>query len=210
MTDILKMDKLHKDAPIMVTSIPKLIMDEIDEWVVECRKIKDHPLSELKLHQNVGSPTNTYQTSVPTHLIENSFWLAWVLRLTSIYWKDEIDVPDDWEEFECNTHPHRFLHLKKQHGHFDGCPVWTNFSYKGNFNESHQHDGFVSGVIYYKNHEHPTIFDEHNIGYVGTDKTMVLFKSDVRHHVEKQLSDEERITIAFNIYKLIEFKAIIE
>ena len=95
MTDILKMDKLHKDAPIMVTSIPKLIMDEIDEWVVECRKIKDHPLSELKSHENVGSPTNTYQTSVPSHLIENSFWLAWVLRLTSKYWREEIDVTDD-------------------------------------------------------------------------------------------------------------------
>ena len=202
MTDILKMDKLHKDAPIMVTSIPKLIMDEIDEWVVECRKIKDHPLSELKSHENVGSPTNTYQTSVPSHLIENSFWLAWVLRLTSKYWKEEIDVTDDWEGKEWNEDPHRFLHIKKFSGHFDNYPVWINFSYEENFNPTHRHDGFVSGVIYYKNHEHPTIFDDYNIGYTGTDKTMVLFKSDVRHHVKKQLSNEERVTIAFNIYKV--------
>ena len=54
-------------------------------------------------------------------------------------------------------------------------------------------------MIYYKNHGHPTIFDQYNMGYEGLDGTMVMFPSDVFHHVEPQTSSEERITLAFNI-----------
>ena len=57
----------------------------------------------------------------------------------------------------------------------------------------------LSGVIYYKNHDHPTIFDEYNCGYEGIDGTMVMFPSQVLHHVEKQVVDTERITLAFNM-----------
>jgi len=199
MSDILKMDKLHENAPIMVTSVPKLIMDELDIWVDDCRKIKDHPLSELKSHENAGTENNTFQTSVSTNLVENSFWLAWVLRLTAKYFLDEGDsIYDSWGEALT---PHRTLKLRKWDGHFDNYDVWTNFSYKGNYNPTHFHNGFVSGVLYYKNHEHPTIFEDNGIGYVGHDRTMVLFKSDVVHRVEPQTLDEERITIAFNIEK---------
>ena len=57
----------------------------------------------------------------------------------------------------------------------------------------------VSGVIYYKNHKHPTIFDAYDVAYEGLDKTMVMFPSSVYHHVEPQTSNKERITFAFNI-----------
>ena len=43
------------------------------------------------------------------------------------------------------------------------------------------------------------IFDEYNVGYEGLDGTMVMFPSQVLHHVEKQVVDTERITLAFNI-----------
>ena len=52
---------------------------------------------------------------------------------------------------------------------------------------------------YYKNHNHPTIFDEYNVGYEGLNGTMVMFPSQVMHHVEKQVVDTERITLAFNV-----------
>ena len=57
----------------------------------------------------------------------------------------------------------------------------------------------LSGVIYYKNHTHPTIFDEYGVAYEGLDKTMVMFPASVFHHVEPQLVNKERITLAFNI-----------
>ena len=94
---------------------------------------------------------------------------------------------------------HRYFSMRKWNGHFDGYDIWTNFAYKGDDNPQHNHAGMLSGVIYYKNHNHPTIFDEYNVGYEGLDGTMVMFPSQVLHHVEKQVVDTERITLAFNI-----------
>ena len=40
-----------------------------------------------------------------------------------------------------------------------------------------------------------------NIAYEGKDGTMVLFPSQVLHHVEPQHQNKERITLAFNIVR---------
>ena len=184
------MKKLQENCPIMIAKIPDLIMREIDVWVDECKKIKEHPYAELKAHENAGyndkdgKKHNSYQTSVPSTLVEQSFWLAWTIRLAAKNWGDGI---------------HREWQLRKTYGHFDGYDLWTNFSYKGDDNPTHGHSGSISGVIYYKNHDHATYFDDYDIKYDGCDGTMVLFPSDVRHHVKEQLLDEERITIAFNL-----------
>ena len=177
----------------MVVDIPALIKNEIDVWVKESRKFKDSPLAELKAHENVGylasdgKKHNSYQCSISPHLIEQSFWLAWVLRLTTKYWG--------------MGKVNRSFSLRKWDGHFDGYDIWTNFAYKGDDNPQHNHAGFLSGVIYYKNHRHPTVFDNYGVGYEGLDGTMVMFPSHVLHHVEPQTANKERITLAFNIIK---------
>ena len=94
---------------------------------------------------------------------------------------------------------HRHFKLRKWDGHFDAYDIWTNFAYKGDDNPSHNHSGLLSGVIYYKNHGHPTIFDRYRCGYEGKDGTMVMFPSTLAHHVEPQTTNKERITLAFNI-----------
>ena len=198
--DLLKMDKLWEGCPVMVVKIPPQIQKEIDGWVKESKKFKNSPLAEMKAHENVGYKGlwgrdgttdgikhNSYQCSISPHLIEQSFWLAWVLRLTEKYWGMGKD--------------HRKFKLRKWDGHFDGYDIWTNFAYKGDDNPTHNHAGMLSGVIYYKNHKHPTIFDEYNVAYEGLDGTMVMFPSQVFHHVEEQTSNKERITLAFNIVK---------
>ena len=190
--DVLRMNKLAPGTtcPVMVTKIPPQIMREIDEWVKESKKFKNSSLAELKAHENVGylaidgKTHNSYQCSISPHLIEKSFWLAWVLRLSQKYW---------------GTGVSRQLKIRKWDGHFDGYDIWTNFSYKGDDNPSHSHAGMLSGVIYYKNHDHPTIFDDHNCAYVGEDGTMVMFPADTFHHVKEQTVNKERITLAFNI-----------
>ena len=193
MSDILTMQKLQDGCPVMIAKIPEQILAEIDLWVEESRRLKDHPLAALKAHENVGYKAidgkahNSYQCSISPHLIEQSFWLAWILRLTKKYWGMGA--------------PHRQFKLRKWDGHFDGYDIWTNFAYKGDDNPTHNHAGLLSGVIYYKNHGHPTIFDEYNVAYEGKDGTMVLFPSQVWHHVEPQVVDTERITLAFNIVK---------
>ena len=191
MDNLVEMVKLYDNCPVMVTRIPKQIQKELDIWVKESRKFKESPLAELKAHQNVGykgidaEKYNSYQCSISPHLIEQSFWLAWVLRLTSKYW----GLGRKNREFK----------LRRYDGHFDGYDIWTNFAYKGDSNPTHNHAGFLSGVIYYKNHDHPTIFDEYNVAYTGEDATMVMFPSNVLHHVEPQTANKERITLAFNI-----------
>ena len=191
MNDPLAMRKLREGCPVLIFEIPKPIQDELDGWVKESKKFKDHPLAPLKAHENVGylshdgKAHNSYQCSISPNLIEQSFWLAWVLRLTAKYWGMGAN--------------HREFSLRKWNGHFDSYDIWTNFAYKGDDNPKHNHAGFLSGVIYYKNHGHPTHFDEYNISYEGKDGTMVLFPSQVFHHVETQISNKERITLAFNI-----------
>ena len=193
MNDFLEMKKLQDGCPVMVTRIPKPIMKEIDLWVKESKRLKNHPLAELKAHENYGyigidgKKHNSYQCSIPSHLIGQSFWLAWVLRLTAKYWGMGAN--------------HRQFKLRRWDGHFDGYDIWTNFSYKGDDNPPHTHAGFLSGVIYYQNHNHPVYFDEYNCSYKGENGTMVMFPSQVEHSVKEQTLSKERITLAFNIDK---------
>ena len=42
------------DDPLLVCTLPEEINLEIKEWVDESIKIKNHPLSEYKAHNNVG------------------------------------------------------------------------------------------------------------------------------------------------------------
>ena len=183
-------------CPVMVTKIPSQIQKEIDGWVTESKKFQSSPLAALKAHENVGylamdgKQHNSYQCSISPHLIDQSFWLAWVLRLTAKYW----GAGKSNREFK----------LRKWDGHFDGYDIWTNFAYKGDDNPTHNHAGMLSGVIYYKNHKHPTIFDEYNCAYEGLDGTMCMWPSQVVHHVEEQTANNERITLAFNIMQLPE------
>ena len=152
MDDPLEMKKLAPGTtcPVMVTKIPKQIMREIDGWINESKKFKNSPLASLKAHENVGylamdgKQHNSYQCSISPSLVDSSFWLAWVLRLTAKYWG--------------RGNGNRYYKMRKWDGHFDGYDIWTNFAYKGDDNPQHNHAGLLSGVIYYKNHSHPTIF----------------------------------------------------
>ena len=56
-------------------NLPIPIVEELKLWKKHCDIIKNSPLSYLKSHDNVGTKTNNYQTSVPVHLIESSYWL---------------------------------------------------------------------------------------------------------------------------------------
>jgi len=196
MEDLLHMRKLAPGTacPVMVTKIPKQIQKEIDGWINESKKFKNHPLAALKAHENAGYLTmdgekhNSYQCSISPYLVESSFWMAWVLRLTTKYWGA--------------GKGNRQFQLRMWRGHFDGYDIWTNFAYKGDDNPQHNHAGFLSGVIYYKNHGHPTIFDEYGLAYEGLDGTMVMFPSSTLHHVAPQTADKERITLAFNIIEI--------
>ena len=56
---------------INLLKLPNEIINEVEEWKLTCDKIKNSPLKHLKEHDNIGTKTNHYQTSVPVHLIHN-------------------------------------------------------------------------------------------------------------------------------------------
>ena len=193
---MLESRRLAEGCPVLIFDIPKQIQKELDVWVNESKKFKNSPLASLKAHENVGylamdgKAHNYYQCSISPSLVDSSFWLAWVLRLTAKYWG-------------LGRNDRRFK-IRKWSGHYDGYDLWTNFSYKGDDNPTHNHSGSLSGVIYYKNHKHPTLFDEYKCGYQGEDGTMVMFPASTLHHVGPQIANKERITLAFNIMQLDE------
>ena len=155
---------------VLHTKLPPLIVEELDLWKLECDKIKNHPLGYLKSHQNKGTETNNFQVSVPSDLIEKSYWLPFTLRICA-------------QILEKN---HRNFFLRKWHGHFDNYDMWINYSYKGNYNPSHTHLGTLSGVIYYTNKSNPTHLDDSKIKFVGKKGDMIIFNSNLEHKVLEQ------------------------
>ena len=167
--------------------LPNEIVNELEEWKLTCDKIKNSPLKHLKEHDNIGTKTNYYQTSVPIHLIESSYWLPFTLRSCAKIFGGQ----------------HRNYYLRKWEGHFDGYDLWINYSYKGNYNPVHNHAGAISGVIYLENEDN-TIFINDNYTFNGNKGDMLLFPSNILHKVDVQKKDYERVTFAFNInYKII-------
>ena len=188
------LDKLGEipNTPIKIFNIPTYIRTEIDGIVKESIKWKNHPLGELKASENAayrhpehGKEYNTFQCGISPRLIEDSLMMPWIIRTAQIHF-----APD---------HHHRCVRFKRFLGHFDGYEMWTNFSNKGDSNPRHDHGGWLSGVIYYKNHGHPTYFNGLDVEYEGKDGTMIMFPSNTVHSCKEQTEDEERITLAFNL-----------
>ena len=180
------------NTPIKIFEIPTYIKKEIDGMVKESIRWKNHPLGELKAAENAaykhpehGKEYNTFQCSISPRLIEESLMMPWIIRTAQ-------------HHFAPERH-HRCVRFRRMTGHFDGYEIWTNFSNKGDSNPRHDHGGWLSGVIYYENHGHPTYFNELDVEYDGKDGTMVLFPSDTVHSCKEQTEDKERITLAFNL-----------
>ena len=174
----MNLDQIHK------VELPFGIVKEVRAWKKACDEIKNSPLAHLKAHDNEGTRTNHYQTSVPISLIEPSYWLPFTLRLCA----------------QLYGGSHRNYYLRKNEGHFDGYDLWINYSYKGNSNPEHWHLGCLSGVIFLKNKDE-TIFTKSNVKVVGKPGEMLLFPSDTMHMVKPQKKNYERITFAFNIHR---------
>lgn len=105
--------------------------------------------------------------------------------------------------------------------------MWININKNGDYNVSHSHPGsIISGVLWVKCPKNcgGIVFDSpndwnedlilrnidhhlkkkfnyfHSFGFQQpVDGTMILFPSHMRHHVEPNESNEDRISIAFNL-----------
>lgn len=177
---------------LMTNQVPDLIFDEVKHFVEESRKTKEHPLGYLREHKNAG--VNTFQITVPTNMFENSFTMAYINRLSE-YYRCVIEGGEDLEKYS------RAIMFRKYHGHHDGYEFWVNFTYKHDRNIPHTHSGEISGIIYVTETKMPTNFflNDIEVSHYGKPGEILLFPSNLKHSVDENLYDEERITISFNL-----------
>ena len=160
--------------------MPKEVFDECVQLSEFYRKSKDSNLSELKYLNNVGR--NKYQVFLSISSLEDSFLLPY-LHLLGV---------------TCTNNDK--MRLRKCHTDY-GClvyDIWYNYCYKGDINTPHNHTSEISGVIFIKNDGQPTIFQD---GYelVGEPGHIVIFPASYGHEVKEKMTEEERITLAFNL-----------
>ncbi len=179
-----------KNSTILSGIIPKEILDELNNFVIECNKVKNSKLGFLKNHINLGH--NSYQCSIPFSLLSNSLIFPYLNHLGERYYSFISNEP--------LLNLYRRVVVRENRGHFDGFDIWINYSTKDNFNPPHTHGGTLSGVIYIDNNSNlPTIFPDHNIEHIGFPGSIILFPSSFTHLVPIQKDEKERITIAFNL-----------
>ena len=157
-------------------------MQEVTLMVERCRAIKDHELGFLRMHRNVGK--NSFQVALPSYLFQQSFLYPYLITMGEYYTKS----PPTYRKVE----------MRKYDGHYDEYDTWVNFAYKGDINPMHTHAGSLSGVIYVVNDGQPTVFTK-NKPFVGENGTMLMFPADYEHGVEEKVTEQERITISFNL-----------
>lgn len=173
---------------VLLGKLPDELISELDLFVEETRKIKDHKLSFLKRHRNVGE--NSYQVSIPRNLIESSYIFSYINYLGEYYLLKT--KGGDIDQFI------RKVSLRTNEGHFDGYDFWINFCDKGSINTIHSHAGTLSGIIYYRNDiGQKTHFHDFQVdGRVGE---ILIFPAHLQHWVEIQHEEYERITFSFNL-----------
>jgi uncharacterized protein (TIGR02466 family) len=129
----------------------------------------------------------------------------------------------DFKNYILNNAFQSLTHYNRK---FSLGDMWINVNKKGNYNTSHCHPGSdLSGIFWVKTSENCgclTFQNPHNFvefGLTGTidpnlkqkynciegftfmpqEGTLVLFPSHLDHRVEQNESDEDRISIAFNL-----------
>lgn len=178
---------------IIRAKIPDRLFNEVKRWIVPCRAIKDDEYAELLYHYNIGKGHNSYQTSVPRILIDNSFFFGYLIRLGELYLKTTNQL---------SAENKRMVNLCNNPGHYDGYDIWVNFAYRGDDNPLHRHSGLLSGIIYIKDeHKQPTHFPTIDYTHHPEEGEILIFPSHLMHCVDVKETGSERITASFNLHK---------
>lgn len=175
--------------PILKGSLHSELVCELDNFTVECTNIKNNTLGFLKNHYNAGM--NSFQVSVPSLLLKDSYLYAFLNHLGEYYIEKTRNLSKD-ETF-------RKVILRENQGHFDCYDFWLNFINNNDVNELHRHSGTISGVIYYDNSiNFPTYFDD-GTEVLGQKGDIILFPATAWHGVRKNNTNQTRLTYAFNM-----------
>jgi uncharacterized protein (TIGR02466 family) len=134
---------------------------------------------------------------------------------------------ESFYEFEEYILSHILQSLSYYKCNFNLSNMWININKKGDYNDAHDHpNSILSGVFWAKIPENcgrlvfnspngfaentllnsidENIKQEHNYSstfvFTPNEGTLILFPSHLQHFVEPNKSDEDRISIAFNLF----------
>ena len=111
------------------------------------------------------------------------------------------------EVFSEIIKPHQTLMIPHSLLGYDKNEFWFNAARQGESTDTHNHinKSVVSGVFYLKAPENSAnLFfkeDKHEMEVKAETSKLVLFPAELDHYVPENKSEEERISIAFNLYK---------
>ena len=186
--DIYKDFSFIKDTNIMQGKVPIELNNNLIALAKKYKKIKEHPLSCLRHHKNIEG--NSYQISINKQDLHDSFLFGFIINLGEYYIHKFAKEP-----LEAL---HRRVVLREHTNHYDEVDVWLNYSYKKSKLDWHAHSGSLSGVIYITNPDNiETTFI--NTSVTGLLGDVVIFNSNEQHKVKENKTDNERVTIAFNL-----------
>lgn len=181
--------------PILVGKLPEKILEEVLSFIPICDQFKNHSLSFLRELDNGGN--NNYQVTIPAHVLESSFFMAFLNCLGEVYVSKVHNIPLKQVQ--------RRIGVKRNISYFGNYHVWLNYAYKNSYNKLHDHaNATLSGVVYLKNTDNePTVFTD-NIKFTGSVGDIIIFPSEYKHYVDIKQTDNERITLAFNLQEILD------
>ena len=175
---------------ILKHKLPPSVYEELAKCVEHTDKIKKHELSGLLEHHNGGN--NSYQISVPFNLLEGSFLQAYLIYLGEYY-------RCKYENLSFKD-TRRTVRMRRNENHFDSYDCWVNYAEKGSINELHNHQGNLSGVIYYTDCKNSPTYFENGFSYLGRKGDIIIFPNTFLHKVNTHTHKDTRITLAYNLY----------
>ena len=164
-----------------------------------------------------STPFWHFGAPIPPRAYEWAFWYKEQYECVRVSNKGGYQSPSrPWEEFEFKDHIASMLKFKECEN-FKITNWWLNINEKGNYNVKHVHpQSDLSGVWYITdnegliNFEDPQIMTRINVNrkLLGTNLSynmkclegdLLIFPSDMQHHVEPHTLDTPRISVSFNM-----------
>ncbi len=122
---------------------------------------------------------------------------------------------------KISTHVHNFAEMHGSYGSYNASYAWFNVSRHGNYQEFHSHNNNVFSAVYYisapegsgklvfedpkepdmcglKKLPEKNLLSFTRVGYTPVERTLIIFRSYLRHLVEPGTNTEPRISVAIN------------
>jgi hypothetical protein len=170
-------------------------------------------LEKIELTSHYAYKTNILQ-SYNNELIEE------IVNASKKFENDKVSNIGGWQSEKLNGYDKKFHYMSKfiydnydkiiayckninDNTTLDIGNIWGNLNKKGHYNSLHGHKGLIVGCYYAQMPEEIApmiVLDEENLHelYCKTGD-LILFDAKLKHAVEPNLSNTDRISLAFNV-----------